>query len=171
MKPSSGRTGETATSTQMSVSAASNTRLHHISSNAEAPTSLAAFLSLASRNLPTYHCEKRKKKSDPSPSETAEDACTKINAVLWAPDRTDICAFLKITALILSLLLSLPASTESAYSESFAFLRCREASMGDTNLHGSLSQSSSNVNSIFRGVYCMYMPSRRRKGSSLIFNV
>lgn len=111
---------------QMSVSVVSNTCLHHIPSNGEAPTSLVAFLSLASRNLPTDRCEKKKKKkSYPPASQTAEDACTKINAVLWARDRTGICAFLKITALTLSF--SLPASTTSACSESFAFLRCREA--------------------------------------------
>lgn len=69
--------------------------------------------------------KKKKNKSYPPASQTAEDACTKINAVLWARDRTGICAFLKITALTLSF--SLPASPARACSESFAFLRCREA--------------------------------------------
>lgn len=50
------------TSAQMSVSVASNTCLHHIPSNGEAPTSLVAFLSLASRNLSTDRCEKKKEK-------------------------------------------------------------------------------------------------------------
>lgn len=104
MKRSSGRTRETAASAQMSVFAAWSTCLHHISSYGEAPTTVVAFLSLASRNLPTDRCEKKKKKkSYPSASETADNACTKINAVLWARDRTGICAFLKITALSLSL--------------------------------------------------------------------